>query len=184
MKYITLLIALTITAFMVSMPRSVFAMEKEAGGAAHIASFGALLVDKRVVHLKAYLASHGSPIAAEAHTFIREADRNNLDWRLVAAIAGTESTFGKHIPRNSYNAWGWGIPTGAKSGVGFKDWEEGIAAVSEGLRKNYIDRGATSLVQIGQIYAASPVWPAHVGFFLQKIAEFDPVTPDFLDVTI
>ena len=136
------------------------------------------------MHLKAYLSANDSPMAEEATSFIREADRNNLDWRLVAAIAGTESTFGIHIPRNSYNAWGWGIPTGSESGMGFTSWREGIAAVSEGLRKNYIEKGATSLEEIGRIYAASGAWPSHVGFFLDQITTFKPETPDFLDVNI
>jgi hypothetical protein len=184
MKHITLFIAFTFITAIAAAPRNVFAVEREAGEAAKISSFGGLLVDKRVMHLREYLKSNDSPIANEAHTFIREADRNNLDWRLVAAIAGTESTFGKHIPKNSYNAWGWGIPTGAQSGVGFKNWEEGIAAVSEGIRKNYIEKGAKSLEEIGRIYAASPAWPAHVGFFLKQINEFTPETPDSLDVNI
>ncbi len=142
------------------------------------------VADYRIVHLQTYLASHNSPLAGVANVFVREADEHGLDWKFVAAIAGVESTFGKHTPQHSFNAWGWGIPTGAQSGVGFTGWEEGIATVSEGLKTNYIDRGATSIEAIGRIYAASPAWAAKVRFFMDKIEEFTPNTPALLDVTI
>jgi hypothetical protein len=147
-------------------------------------NFGDILVDKRVPKLRAYLDHFESPLAQHASTFIEEADRNDVDWRLVAAIAGTESTFGKHIPAGSYNAWGWGIPTGAQSGVGFENWKEGIAEVTRGLRKNYMNKGAVTIEQIGRIYAASPAWSSHVRFFIDELDSFVSTDPDFLDVTI
>jgi hypothetical protein len=141
--------------------------------------------DTRITRLQTFLASYNSPLAGEAKTFIAQADKHNLDWKLVAAIAGVESTFGKQIPYGSYNGWGWGIPTGAQSGIGFKNWSEGIATVSEGLRKNYIDRGATNVYEIGAIYAANGTsWGNHVRFFIDKIDSFLPVDPDLLVVSI
>lgn len=140
---------------------------------------------QRINQLQTYLASHDSPLAGDADTFIAEAKRNNLDWRLVAAIAGAESTFGKHIPTGSNNAWGWGVFTGTQDGVHFKDWAEGIAVVSEGLRKNYINRGATTIYEIGWIYAANGnSWGSHVQFFINQIESFVPTTPDLLAVVI
>lgn len=168
----------------VGIPSPALAIDNEADGAAQLAGFAEILVDKRVATLRAYLASHNSPLANSTEVFIREADRNGLDWKFVAAIAGAESTFGKHIPRGSYNAWGWGIPTGAQSGIGFKNWEDGITTVSEGLRKNYVDRGAVSIEQIGRIYAASPRWSGNVRFFIAKIEAFTPTSPEHLEVSI
>lgn len=162
----------------------VSAVDNEAGSTAQLASFDPLLVDERIAQLQAFLHSYNSPLEREAVAFIQEADRYSLDWRLVVAIAGTESTFGKHIPSGSYNAWGWGIPTGAQSGIGFESWTEGISTVSEGLRKNYINRGAQTIEQIGRIYAASPAWAGHVRFFINKLNTFTPTDSDFLDVTI
>lgn len=140
--------------------------------------------DERVMRLKTYLESHDSPLTDSADHFVAEADRLGLDWKLVAAIAGVESTFGKHVPANSYNGWGWGIFTGASDGIHFKNWDDGITVVSEGLRHRYMDKGATSVEQIGRIYAASPVWSAKVNFFLQKIEEFELARVDHLAVTI
>ncbi len=140
--------------------------------------------DERVTHLKFYLENHDSPLSDSAGHFVAEADRLGLDWKLVAAIAGVESTFGKHIPANSYNGWGWGVFTGTSDGKHFKDWNDGITQVSEGLRYRYVDRGAVSVEQMGRIYAASPVWSTNVRFFLRKIEEFSPNKVDHLAVTI
>ncbi|MFZ5845692.1 MAG: hypothetical protein ACOY0S_04475 [Patescibacteria group bacterium] len=140
--------------------------------------------DKRSQQLQAFLAAHNSPLTEEANHFVSEADRLNLDWKLVAAIAGVESTFGRFIPTNSFNAWGWGVFTGLQDGVHFKDWKDGITQVSEGLRHNYLDRGATTIEQIGRIYAASPAWPWKVRYFLAKIEGFTPNRPEQLEVIL
>lgn len=159
------------------------ALAAEADGAATLAVHE-VPKDARVTKLSAYLTAHDSPLASEASHFVAEADRFSLDWRLVPAISGVESTFGKFVPSGSYNGWGWGIPTGAQSGVGFRDWKEGITMVSEGLRTNYLDRGATTIEQIGRIYAASPRWAGNVRFFLAQIEAFQPNHSELLDITI
>lgn len=141
-------------------------------------------IDDRATLLGAYLAFHNSPMEQDADHFVREADRLGLDWKLVAAIAGVESTFGKHVPMDSYNGWGWGIFTGQSDGIHFASWKAGITEVSEGLKYNYIDRGATSIEQIGRIYAASPTWSEKVSYFMKKIDEFEPSGVDHLAVTI
>ena len=167
------------------LPRPVLAAS-EAGSAATLAyRASAVSTDERVARLEAFLASFDSPLVGEAKTFVTEADEHNLDWKLVAAIAGTESTFGKHIPTGSYNAWGWGIPTGAQSGIGFANWKEGIATVSEGLAKNYFGRGADTIYDVGWIYAANGnSWGNHTNYFLNKIQDFAPSAPSQLAVSI
>lgn len=183
-RYIAVQIIFFALCFLFAAPIS-FASESEAGQAAVLASsFGPLLKDMRVVKLQAFLRQYDSPLEKYSVDFIRSADKYDLDWRLVVAIAGTESTFGKHIPPGSYNAWGWGIPTGASSGVGFTSWTDGIDTVSRGLKNNYINKGATTIDQIGRIYAASPFWAAHVGYFLDKIQSFNLQDSDFLPITI
>ncbi|MCX8008752.1 MAG: hypothetical protein N3A54_03525, partial [Patescibacteria group bacterium] len=112
--------------------------------------------DKRVVVLEKYLQQYNSPLAPYAETFIQEADIHNIDWKLVAAIAGLESQFGKRIPKNSYNAWGWGIPTPESKGIYFQSWNHGIQTVSRGLKENYTQKGLITIEQIGKRYAASP----------------------------
>ena len=165
-------------------PKPVLAVENEARPTASLSFQQVVNRSNRADKLEIFLRAFNSPLADEAEHFVNEADRVGIDWRFVAAIAGVESTFGKHIPNGSYNAWGWGIPTGAQSGIGFDNWKHGITTVSEGLRFNYLDRGAQTVELIGRIYAASPRWSGNVRFFLEKIETFTPNDPSLLAVTL
>lgn len=121
--------------------------------------------DERVVLLKKYLESKNSPLAGNSKDFIEYADKYDLDWRFVPAITGVESSFGKHIPSNSYNAYGW-----ANGKYDFTSWEESIEVVSKALRIKYIDKGATSIEAIGRIYAPpSSTWSNKVHYFMNQI---------------
>lgn len=127
--------------------------------------------DNRTEILRAYLAQYNSPLADHADTFIKEADANNLDWRMVAAISGVESGFGEAIPAYSYNAWGFGVyGTNVRR---FASWDDGITVVTTSLRQEYMNnRGATNVYQIGATYAASPTWASRVQGYMDAIDQF------------
>ncbi|KKQ97197.1 MAG: hypothetical protein UT23_C0016G0014 [Candidatus Woesebacteria bacterium GW2011_GWA1_39_12] len=121
--------------------------------------------DPRIETLENYLESHRSPLAEYSGTFIEVADTYNLDWRLIPAITGVESTFGKRIPKNSFNAYGW-----ANGEYRFTSWDESIEVVAKTLREKYIDRGAPTIGRIARRYAPpSSTWAWKVKFFMQKI---------------
>lgn len=126
-------------------------------------------LDNRAKILQTYLSKFNSPLQYQAQDFIDAADQYNLDWKLVAAIAGTESTFGKFTP-GGYNAWGWGVY--GTQAIYFDSWREGIFTVSEGLRKNYLNKGLNDPYAINRAYAASPAWGSHVSFFLNDMEKF------------
>jgi len=182
MKKILTYISLILLALATAEP--VLANQTPIAGTSATPNFVVITPDSRLLQLETYLDSHNSPLSNDADFLIAEADRLNLDWRLVAAIAGAESTFGKHIPSNSYNAWGWAIYTGMQDGKHFASWKDGITTVSEGLRYRYIDRGARTIEQIGRIYAASPRWSSNVHFFLKEIELFKPAATSLLAITI
>ncbi len=127
------------------------------------------ILDERAQILSAYLTRHNSPLESSAQNFIDAADRYNLDWRLVAAISGTESTFGKATP-GGYNAWGWGVY--GNQALRFNSWKDAIYAVSAGLRNNYYNRGLTNLFAINRVYASSGHWAYSVNFFMDDIDRF------------
>ena len=129
-------------------------------------------LDPRVIRLGKYLDSHKSPLASHADSFVEYADKYNLDWRLVPAISGVESTFGKRIPFNSYNAYGW-----ANGDYRFTSWEDSIGHVSKSLREKYYDKGIRNINQMARRYAPpSSTWGWKVKFFMEKI---DPVPVEF-----
>lgn len=122
-------------------------------------------VDLRVSQLRAFLEKYNSPLVPYAGKFIAEADKNGLDWRLVASITGVESTFGKQIPYNSFNAYGW-----VNGDYNFQSWPASIEIVSKTLRENYINKGAVSIDQIARRYAPpSTTWAWKVRYFMKKI---------------
>lgn len=121
--------------------------------------------DYRVINLRNFLEKYNSPLAIYAEDFVKYADKNNIDYRLVPAISGVESTFGKKIPYDSYNAYGW-----ANGDYKFESWSDSIAIVSSVLKEKYIDKGAVTVQQISRIYAPpSTTWGGNVSFFMSKI---------------
>lgn len=126
-------------------------------------------LDKEAEILSKYLAKHNSPLQYNAQDFVDAAKEYDLDWRLLPAIAGVESTFGKFTP-GGYNGWGWGVY--GTQAIYFKSWKEGIYTVSKGLRENYIDRGYTEPYSMNRAYAASPYWGGKVIYFMNDIERF------------
>lgn len=134
------------------------------------------LEDNRALVLKKFLESNDSPLSSYSEKFVKEADKYNLDWKLVASISGVESTFGKYLPFNSYNAWGWGIY--GDNVYYFKSYDDAIQTISKSLREDYINKwGAQDVYGIGRIYAASPTWANRVDYFMKKIDQFTLSNP-------
>lgn len=117
-----------------------------------------------------YLAKYNSPMKDQAQNFVDAAKTYNVDWKLVPAIAGVESAFGKFIP-GGYNAWGWGVY--GTQAIYFTSWRDGIFTVTRGLKENYINKGLTNPFAMNRIYTASPAWGGHVSFFLQDLEKFE-----------
>ena len=124
--------------------------------------------DHRVKILEGYLNEYNSPLAPHARSFIESADKYDLDWKLLVSIAGLESSYGKHIPQNSHNGWGWGYNNGTVKH--FASWDEAIEEISRGLRQGYLKELKDSDPYIiGPTYAASPTWAVRVTYFMNRL---------------
>ncbi|MBI2040380.1 glucosaminidase domain-containing protein [Candidatus Microgenomates bacterium] len=126
-------------------------------------------IDKRAEILSKYLSRFNSPLQYHAQDFIDAAQTYNVDWKLVPAISGVESTFGKFIP-GGYNAWGWGVY--GNQALGFRSWRDGIFTVTRGLKEKYINRGLLEPFAMNRIYAASPYWGGKVTYFMSDLEKF------------
>jgi hypothetical protein len=82
--------------------------------------------DIREVILRRFLSANHSPVESYAGNFIREADANHLDWRLLPSLAWIESGAGKRNRRN--NLFGW-----ANGASRFATASEAIHHVAEAL---------------------------------------------------
>lgn len=121
-------------------------------------------LDLRAQALKNVLEKYKSPLADSADEFVSYADKYFIDWRLLSAISGVESTFGHSMIDGSHNAYGWG---GGR--IYFTSCEDGINKISKSLRENYYERGADTVYKIGPIYAANPHWAARVSVYMDEI---------------
>lgn len=125
--------------------------------------------DAREIIIRKYLEKYNSPMAPFAGFIVETSDKYSLDWRLLVAIAQQESNLGKKIPKDSYNAWGWGIHS--RGSLGFESWEEGIETVAKGLKEKYIDKGYVTPEEIMSKYTphSNGSWAFGVIQFLNEL---------------
>jgi hypothetical protein len=98
----------------------------------------------RRLALLQYFQACACPAARWANTFIQEADRQGLDWRLVAIISMIESTGGKHYKNRNILGWKSALQR-------FRSEQAGIAYVSDRLSHSPYYTGK-SLVQMLRTY--------------------------------
>ena len=79
--------------------------------------------------IDAYFAKRDMPLEGYGEKFVAEAEKNNLDWRLLPAIAIKESTAGRFAC--GHNPFGWG-----SCKIKFKTWDESIETVAKNLGGN------------------------------------------------
>ena len=79
-----------------------------------------------------YFKARNMPLAGMGMKMVLEAEINDIDWRLLPAIAIRESTGGKHACKKvTYNSFGWG-----SCKIGFKSNEEAIETIAHNLGGN------------------------------------------------
>ena len=134
--------------------------------------------EARPIILKEFLESYHSPMVPYSDFILETSEKYGLDWRLLTAISGNESLFGRVMPPNPdtggdcYNAWGWGIHS--RGTLCFSNWKEGIETVARGIKENYIDQGLTTVDQIMLRYAPVSVengtgWNESIKFFMERL---------------
>lgn len=123
--------------------------------------------------LDAQLAAAGSPLAGQGATFVREGLANDIDPRVLVAIAAQETMLMTYEPAQRINN-----PFGLGPGIEFGDPSEAIAMAARTLNR-YAGDGLVTLPQIGARWA--PVgasndptglnggWPAGVSTFFTTL---------------
>ncbi|MBP6884089.1 MAG: glucosaminidase domain-containing protein [Candidatus Pacebacteria bacterium] len=82
--------------------------------------------------IDAYFEKYDMPLKGTGMKMVLEAEKNDLDWRLIAAIAVRESTGGKHeCQKVANNPFGWG-----SCKIGFKSNDAAIETVARNLGGN------------------------------------------------
>src|SRR3989344_2857721 len=127
-----------------------------------------------------YFKMRNMPLHGLGMKMVLEAEKNNIDWRLLPAIAVRESTGGKHdCNRVPNNAFGWG-----SCKISFKSNEEAIETVARNLGGNnpntarYYDNKTTK--QILQKYNPPSIVPHYAQ---QVISIMNKIGPEDTAIT-
>jgi len=123
--------------------------------------------DNRAEKLENYLISKGSPMAADAQSLVKIADKYGLDWKFLPAIAGVESTYGQAVPGNSYNPYGWN-----NGKANFATWAVASDYVAGQIVTRWGAGDQISAWKIGPSYAACPTWAVRVTSNMKQIADY------------
>ena len=82
--------------------------------------------------IDSFLSSYDAPLEGYGMKFVLEAEKNDIDWRLLTAIAMRESTGGKQACKRVPNSvFGYG-----SCKISFKSIDESIEVVSKSLGGN------------------------------------------------
>lgn len=120
--------------------------------------------DDRSTRLRKFLRSQGSPMQNSADELVKIADKHGLDWKMLPAIAGVESTFGQFIPSGSFNAYGW-----HNGRYYFSSWTDASSQVAVGINEKWGHLGRINPWKIGPSYAENPAWASRVVHYMNII---------------
>ncbi len=94
-----------------------------------------ILAKERADKIDAYYKKHGMPLEGYGAKMVAEAEKNNLDWRLLPAIAIRESSGGKDAcNQDQFNTFGWASCD--IDVVKFKSFNDAIETVARNLGGN------------------------------------------------
>lgn len=93
-----------------------------------------LILSKKAEIIDNYYKTRNMPLYGYGRKMVEEAEKNDLDWRLIPAISVIETTGGRHLcknPKAGNNPFGWG-----SCRIGFKSFDEAIEKIALNLGGN------------------------------------------------
>jgi len=135
--------------------------------------------DARAIIVANFLERYNSPLKPYDYfgkKLVEIADEQEMDFRLLPAIAMQESNLCKVIPPETYNCLGLGIH--AKGTWGFNSYEENFAMAAKILKDNYIDIGLVTPEQIMTKYTphSNGSWAFSVNRWMREMRYDDPAS--------
>lgn len=125
--------------------------------------------DMRITVVRDFFKKYKSALIPHADDVIAAADKYEIDYRLIPAIAMQESNLCKKIVKDSYNCWGFGIY--GKKVTRFNNYKEAINTVSKTLAIQYKSKGLETPEQIMTKYTPgnNGSWANSVNHFMNQL---------------
>lgn len=139
-------------------------------------TFEIATTDGRAQKINKIFRDYKCPLEGLGDTFVKEADKNNIPWYIVAAISFQESGCGKKIPyindQPSYNAWGYGVY--GENVHQFDNWVQGIETMSRYLNNRFYSKGVNDTSDIMKTYTPPSMgsWYKGVDYFSNLIQSY------------
>lgn len=132
--------------------------------------------------IDAYFKKYDMPLQGQGMKMILEAEKNNLDWRLLPAIAVRESTGGKYAcNKATHSFFGWG-----SCKINFSSIEEAIEIVAHNLGGNnpktahhYDEKSTKEILRAYNPPSIVPRYAEQVISIMNAIGDADITTETF-----
>ena len=137
---------------------------------------------KKAGLIDAYYERNGMPLKGKGMKMVLEAEKNNIDWRLLPAITVIETTGGQNLCKslgeeNNKNPFGWG-----SCEKGFKSFDEAIETVARNLggnnpktEKYYKNKSIKQILEAYNPPSIVPDYTKKVTGVMSAIGDADPV---------
>lgn len=112
-------------------------------------------VDIRIASLNKFFETYKCPKPYYVEDYIRYANQDHIDYRLLPSISIAESTCGEHEIKNNW--WGWQ----SGKGNGFNSVPSGIEFLSKQLESNHYYLGKTNYQKL-RSYNPNPSYAQEV----------------------
>lgn len=125
--------------------------------------------DSRIGKVSNFFQEYNSPLTQYAEFIVITADKYDVDYRLVPAIAAQESgACHRIISGVTYNCWGFGIY--GKKKTSFTSYESAIDTITRYFAKKK-SNGIETLDELGTIYNPTDHnnWKQHIALFMAQL---------------
>ena len=134
-----------------------------------------VVADPRIEKLEQFLRKYNSPLANSVDSFISVADSYNIDWRILPAISGAESTFARHTPSCAgFNPFGWSSSTSPCGFWRFESYDEAIRTVGTKIStgsaySKYQRSGKIEDLALSYNPSGQEAWIDKVSYFMEEL---------------
>lgn len=124
--------------------------------------------------VQTFLREHSSPLQESAKDFVMAEKTYKVPAKLLVAIAGVESGFGKNPPSCAfYNPFGYSSSTSPCGWWRFQSYHDAIYKVAQTISTDRAYQGyqrTGSILELAKVYTAIPEdWTEKVNWFMNQI---------------